>query len=69
MNGLVTSSSGKDGANRTLEHKSIIYSQNTQGLRRRTRDSEGNVLRDQPRDTNKLEKLIDKMRQDQLVLG
>ena len=74
LNGLATNSSGDDGANhpqrphdyRTLKHKSIIYSQNTQGLWRRARDSEGNVLCDQPRDTTKLEKLIGKMRQDQI---
>jgi hypothetical protein len=40
----------------------MVYSQNTQGLWRRARDSEGNVLFDQPRDTTKLEQLVDIMR-------
>ena len=50
----------------TLEHTTVIYSQNTQGLWRRARDENGEVLHNQPRDTTKLEQLIDKMRQDQL---
>ncbi|KAL7528091.1 hypothetical protein ACHAXR_002261, partial [Thalassiosira sp. AJA248-18] len=48
------------------KHTSTIYSQNCQGLWRRARDEDGNVLHQQPRDTAKFEKLIDKMRQDDI---
>ncbi len=63
-----------DGANQpprphdsgSLEHVSTIYSQNTNGLWRRARDNDGNILYDKPRDTTKLENLIDRMRQDNI---
>ena len=49
-----------------LEHIYTIYSQNAQGPWKIARDRDGNTLINQPRDTTKLEKLIDKMREDNI---
>ena len=45
-------------------HLTTIYTQNAQGLWRRPRDADGNILVDKPPDLSKLEYLIDYMRQN-----
>ena len=49
--------------NKHEKHLTTIYTQNTQGLWRRPRDADGNILVDTPPDLSKLEYLIDYMRQ------
>ena len=46
------------------KHLTTIYAQNAQGLWRRPRDADGNILVDKPPDLSKLEYLIDYMRQN-----
>ena len=52
--------------NNTKHEKNLttIYTQNAQGLWRRPRDADGNILVDNPPDLSKLEYLIDYMRQN-----
>ncbi len=73
-NGLATNPPDGDGSNipqwpqysETLEHASMIYSQDIQGLLHRARYQDGNILTNQPRDTTMQEKVMYKMRMDNI---
>ncbi len=54
----------KNKNNKHEKNLTTIYTQNAQGLWRRPRDADGNILVDNPPDLSKLEYLIDYMRQN-----